>query len=168
MLQSLRHACWAVPRRDEAPIDQQEVSRLDRLGQAPTGQHQHRLQEPGDPAPDPADRGLGHPDHVSDDHLGHVLPQQDQTDHDLLIELDLVPGEVKTPALGHVPDPGHDLLDHISRKTCSRIVTHRLLLREIRTFSNTHSLTKQSMPHQGDALDIQITHMNNAQKNLTD
>ena len=41
----------------------------DRLLHAATGEHQHRLQDLGDPAPDPADRGLGHPEHVSDHHL---------------------------------------------------------------------------------------------------
>ena len=47
-------------------------------------------------------------------------------------EFDFVAGEVESPSLGDVMDAGHDLADHISGKTCSRLVTHRLLLREIR------------------------------------
>lgn len=91
------------------------------------GEHQHRLQQLADTPPDPADRGLGHPIQVSDHHLRHVLSQQHQADHHLLVERDPVPGDIESPPLGDVMDTGHDLLDHISGKSCSRLVTHRLL-----------------------------------------
>ena len=80
-----------------------------------------------DPDPDPADRGVGHLMHVSDHHLGYVLPQEYQADHHLLVQLDPVLGEIDSPPLGDVVDAGHDLPDHISGKTCSGLITHQLL-----------------------------------------
>lgn len=59
VVRSCPPAGWAAPGRDLGAIDQQEVLLVDGLGEASAGEHQHGLQDLGDPPQDPTDCGLG-------------------------------------------------------------------------------------------------------------